>query len=270
MKEESEERELEIFLQKFQKPAFQEPSEELDMAFYRLLATEKQAIVITKQPTRLVAFWQNNYLKYAAVFVGLLGAFWVGRITTEPLKIIDTKIVYVPSETIETQKITPEKPIFIAQKSPQQRSVMTQITDLRKEMKAFQENQERMMLSLLKRESASDRLQALNYSYQIEQPDTEVLNALIKTLDEDPNMNVRMAAADAIGQFSNAKVVREGLIKSLMKQQEPSLQMAVIGLLTRVRERRAIPMLQQFAQNENISEQVKQQVEESIRLMSEE
>lgn len=271
MKEASEEQELERFLQKLQKPASQEPDQALDKAFYALLADEKEAQQTKQKQTNVWVFLNHNYLKYAAVLVGLIGAFWVGRLTTVPTEIEKTKIVYVPVNK-PAQQLAQESPTKITQKQPviERSSVITQIANLKKEMSAVKENQEKLMLTMLQHESASDRLQALNFSYKIEQPNEEVLNALIKTLDEDPSMNVRMAAADAISQFTNVKMVRKALIKSLMKQQEPSLQIAVINILTNAKERKAIPMLQYFAQNENISESVKQQIEESIRILGQE
>ena len=49
-------------------------------------------------------------------------------------------------------------------------------------------------LSLLQQQSAGDRLQGVNWSYRVEQPDTAVLAALLTTVNHDPNVNVRLAA----------------------------------------------------------------------------
>ena len=77
----------------------------------------------------------------------------------------------------------------------------------------------------------------------MQQPDEQVLKALIYTLDYDRNVNVRIAAADAIGRFGNNANVRDALVKSLLKQQEPTLQISIIDILTKFNERRALPAL---------------------------
>jgi len=69
-----------------------------------------------------------------------------------------------------------------------------------------------VMLSLLKQQSASERLRGVNWSYQIEQPDEQVLSALLRALDSDPNVNVRLAAVDALQQFARRALVKKGLL----------------------------------------------------------
>ena len=61
-------------------------------------------------------------------------------------------------------------------------------------------------LSLLQQQSASDRLKGVNYAVRLEQPDTEVLAALLYTVNHDQNMNVRLAAIDAIRTYADSPV----------------------------------------------------------------
>src|SRR5438105_11997627 len=47
---------------------------------------------------------------------------------------------------------------------------------------------EMVTLALLQQSSASERLRGAHWSYQLEQPDREVLSALLRALDSDPNV----------------------------------------------------------------------------------
>ncbi len=245
------------------------PDKAMDEAFYAILKAEREK---TKPKEAIIKpFWQRSYFKYAASIVGLAGAFFIGKFSRQPQIVELTKVVYVPQKTnvlIEPNQITTQATIHVVQNEKTKTkpvNIATEIAHIKEEMTAMKNSQETMMLAMLKHESASDRIQALDFSYKLDQPNEQVLLALIKTLDEDPNINVRMAAADAMVQFRNTKTVRDALIKSLLKQQEPTLQIAVINLLVQARERRALPALQLLAHNEDIVESVKQQAEESIK-----
>src|SRR3990170_3353324 len=60
------------------------------------------------------------------------------------------------------------------------------------------ELKEVMMLSLLEKESATDRLKAVSLTQGMDQGSKKVTEALIQTLNNDENVNVRLAALDAL------------------------------------------------------------------------
>src|SRR5205085_6826595 len=70
-------------------------------------------------------------------------------------------------------------------------------------------------LSLMQQQSASERLKGVSWSYQMRQPDREVLMALLDTLTHDPNVNVRLATVDALRQFGEQPVVRRGVVDAM-------------------------------------------------------
>lgn len=240
-----------------------------DKDFYNFLQDEKSNL---KAPFKITRFFERTYFKYAASFIGLLLAFWFGRQTSESKvineivaeknnpKVIE-KIVEVPVIRVDT--------LYIAQKqfptNTQASNVMSEIGNLKKEI---QETKDLLIVSMLKRESASERIQAVNYSYDLQRPDEKVLKALIYTLDFDPNVNVRLAAADAIGRFGYDEYVRDALIKSLMKQQEPTLQITIIETLTKLNVRTALPAFRLLAEDDRTSEFVRQKVEEGTKILS--
>jgi hypothetical protein len=120
-------------------------------------------------------------------------------------------------------------------------------------------------LSLLQQQSAGDRLQGVNWSYRVEQPDTEVLAALLTTVNHDPNVNVRLAAVDALRNFSDSPVARKGLVQALGKQNSPLVQIAVLDQLVEMRERPAAAPIKALLSSADLNADVKQRAEWAIR-----
>ena len=120
-------------------------------------------------------------------------------------------------------------------------------------------------LSLLQQQSAGDRLQGVNWSYRVEQPDTEVLAALLTTVNHDPNVNVRLAAVEALRNFSHSPVARKGLAQALGKQTSPLVQIAVLDELVELRERSAGEPIKLLLARSDLNSDVKQRAEWAIR-----
>jgi hypothetical protein len=96
-------------------------------------------------------------------------------------------------------------------------------------------------LSLMQQQSATDRLQGVNWAYRVEKSDTDVVTALLKTVREDASVNVRLAAVDALKPFAKGSpLVRKALIQSLVRQDSPMVEIALVDLLVELRESSAI------------------------------
>src|SRR5215831_14310763 len=61
-------------------------------------------------------------------------------------------------------------------------------------------------LSLLQQQNATDRLRGVTWAYHVEESDTQVLSALLHTINHDSNVNVRLAAVDAMRTFADSTV----------------------------------------------------------------
>jgi hypothetical protein len=120
-------------------------------------------------------------------------------------------------------------------------------------------------LSLLQQQSASDRLKGINYAYTLEQTDSDVTSALLHTVKYDPNDNVRLAAVDALYKFTGSPAVRRGLRDALENQPSPLVQMALIELMSDLREPRFRQALQQVAANPNVAPEVRARAERALR-----
>jgi hypothetical protein len=119
-------------------------------------------------------------------------------------------------------------------------------------------------LSLLQQQSASDRLKGVNWSYRVEQSDTEVLSALLKTVNQDPNVNVRLAAVDALRNFGQSPLARKALVQSLPKQSSPMVEIALIDLLVELKEKPAAPALQGLLSKPDIDPNVRQRANSAL------
>jgi anti-sigma factor RsiW len=98
-------------------------------------------------------------------------------------------------------------------------------------------------LSLLEQQSASERLRGVDYSSRVDQSDTQVLAALLHAVSHDPNVNVRLAAVDALRKFAGNPSVKGTLDQSLAKQDSPMVQLALIDFIVDTRDKNAVPAL---------------------------
>ena len=117
-----------------------------------------------------------------------------------------------------------------------------------------------MTISLIENESASKRLQAVNYAEEFEKPGNDILNALINKMHYDDHTNVRLAAAEALVKFSDSEMVRKALIKAMDIEQDPGIQIELIQILVSIQEKRAVPSMEKLLQNEETPGYVKDQV----------
>jgi hypothetical protein len=116
-------------------------------------------------------------------------------------------------------------------------------------------------LSLLQQQSASERLRGVSYALRVEPNDSAVLGALLDTVNRDPNVNVRLAAVDALHPFAASPTTRNGILQALSKQEAPLVQVALIDLLVDLKVKQAEPELRQLLQNAAANAGVRQRAE---------
>jgi anti-sigma factor RsiW len=116
-------------------------------------------------------------------------------------------------------------------------------------------------LSLLQQQSASDRLRGVEWSYRLVQPDEQVVSALLRALDSDPNVNVRLAAVDALQQFGSDGTVRKGLVRSLAAQRSPLVQFELINVMVELKEKESVPVLKELSQRPDLNPTVRERAE---------
>ncbi|HET6558876.1 MAG TPA: zf-HC2 domain-containing protein [Prolixibacteraceae bacterium] len=124
-----------------------------------------------------------------------------------------------------------------------------------------------MMLSLLQNPSASQRIRAVSYTEEISHVDMKVLGALFTTLNEDPNVNVRLATLEVLTKLAAEPKVREGLVRSINLQDSPLMQTAIADVMVKLQEKSAVDSLQKLLNKKNLNKMVKSKIEESIQIL---
>jgi hypothetical protein len=139
-----------------------------------------------------------------------------------------------------------------------------EIASVREELKDVKEL---MMLSLLEKESVTDRLKAVSLTEEMDQASQKVTSALIQTLNNDSNVNVRLAALDALRVYSVDSKVRQELIRSIGKQDSPLVQIALAELMAQLQAKSSVKELEKILKNENTPTDVKKKIEESLKVL---
>jgi hypothetical protein len=126
---------------------------------------------------------------------------------------------------------------------------------------------EMMMISLLEKESATERLKAVGLTQEIADPSAKVTQALLKTLTTDENVNVRLAALEALQAYAKEPHVREGLIRSIAQQDSPLVQVALAELMLALQEKSSVSELQKVLELKKTPKEVKEKIKKTIDVL---
>jgi hypothetical protein len=113
-------------------------------------------------------------------------------------------------------------------------------------------------LSLMQQQSAGERLRGVNWAYRVESSDTEVLSALLETVNNDSSVNVRISAVEALHTFGSSPVTRTAIVQSIRKQTSPLVQVALIELLVDLKVTEAAPELKKLITDDAIDASVRE------------
>jgi phosphoribosylformylglycinamidine (FGAM) synthase PurS component len=144
-------------------------------------------------------------------------------------------------------------------KDEQVAEMQNDISEMKQQMQA---------INLLKNESASQRIKAVNYTEEIQNPSNETIEALINTLETDPSSNVRLAAVYSLSRFKNNNLVKNAFINTLNKQDDPMVQIVIINLLVEMEEVKAVDKLKELLKTKDLHEEVKTQAELGVKVLS--
>lgn len=131
-----------------------------------------------------------------------------------------------------------------------------------------QEMRRMMMLALIDNPSATERIRAVGYTSDITNADERVIEALMTTLNNDSNVNVRLVTLEALTQFANDPLVRKELVKSLAKQDSPMVQVALADIMVRLQEKQSIKVFRELLRKKDLNDLVKVKIEQTIKDLS--
>jgi hypothetical protein len=126
------------------------------------------------------------------------------------------------------------------------------------------EMRQMVTLSLLAQPSSSERIRGISWSTRVDKPNDSLISALLNTLNSDPNVNVRLAAVDALTMFGDQPGIRPALIQSLTKESSPLVQICIIDLLVTLKEKRSLEALRNLITDQKLNPSVKQRAEWGI------
>lgn len=144
-------------------------------------------------------------------------------------------------------------------------SQKTEISSLTQEVSDLKEM---MMLSLLEKESASERLRAVSLTEEMNDASSTVTQALLNTLNNDTNISVRLAALDALKPYTKVAHIREELVRSIGKQDSPLVQVALAELMAALQEKSSVKELQKILRNENTPRDVRSKIKKTITVLT--
>jgi predicted anti-sigma-YlaC factor YlaD len=121
-----------------------------------------------------------------------------------------------------------------------------------------------MMLAMLDNPLASERLKAVNYTGEMKRVDDTVIAALLATLNNDPNDNVRLSTLEALARLAGNPGVRTGLVQSITKQDSPVIQIAIADVMLKLQEKRSVGSLRELLKQKDLNNEVKDKVKETI------
>jgi hypothetical protein len=127
-----------------------------------------------------------------------------------------------------------------------------------------EEVRERLVLTLLEQPSANKRLQGVSEANKIERVDETVIKALLQTLNNDPNVNVRLAAIESLTNYVSEPMVRMGLVQSIVQQNSPIVQVTLANLMVALQEKESIASFKHLIQTQQLDSSVKKKLENSI------
>jgi hypothetical protein len=123
---------------------------------------------------------------------------------------------------------------------------------------------EMMMLSLLENPSASERIRAVGFTSEITNVNAKMIEALLTTLNNDPNVNVRLMTLEALTHYAENPAVREGLVQSIVQQESPLVQSALADAMLKMQEKKSIQPFKKLLGQKSINGQVRTKIEQTI------
>lgn len=157
---------------------------------------------------------------------------------------------------------------FIGQSFMSDRSsFQDQYVALQKESAEVEAVRSQLVMALINQPSANKRLQGINESEKLDQVTEVVITALFKTLNNDQNINVRLAAIGSLSKYTQNPLVREGLVNSLAEQNSPMVQIALAELMVTIQEKSSVESMQKMLEQPGLNDAAKQKLKQSINIL---
>lgn len=122
-----------------------------------------------------------------------------------------------------------------------------------------------MMMALIDKPRASERIRAVRMVEGLEQPVFEAIELLIKAMNEDENINVRLASIEVLFAFKHLPAVQQALLRSLPSQDSPMVQMELLRMLKEAEATIDNGALQKMLNDEQLDTGIRQQLQQLLK-----
>ena len=225
-------REYETIFQTISATEMEKPHESLKTNFNYMLRSEVNKLKPNRESAlkfSVTRNWSPVFLRIAASIALLIGGAFLGNIIH--------------------QKIT-------------NRNIVMQSDNPRDEKK-----NNILIYTLLNDKSPGQRIKTVNSIEDNASPDPKVINAILTVLNNDDNINVRLAAVYTLSKFLDNQPVLDSLVESLGKQTEPLIQIMLMNILTEKMEAKAVEPMKKIIMHKNTMDQVKYAAEKNINVL---
>ncbi len=204
------------------------PSHNLEAGFLKMLEKEKQhavkVVAIKSKRESSKNNWLSSAMKIAASLAILLTAFSAGRYFQSKEAL--KEIAVIESESIQLKQTT--------------------------------------MISLMENQSASKRIQGVQFIGEFKQPDEKIIAALTDRMLNDKNTNVRLTAVEALSKLTSSEKVKETFILALGIEKDPSIQITIIQHLVTLQEKKAIQPMKKLLEQEDTQPFIKAEINQVL------
>lgn len=207
-----------------EKEGKQLPSARLQTNFSNMLKVEKGNQAQVVSIGQERKNWMAPILKLAAGIALLISIFYLGHYSQQQQT--ENSILIVESERLQAQQMA--------------------------------------VLAMLENQSASKRIQGVQYTEEFKEPDQDIVLALADRMRFDENTNVRMAALEALSKFSNSIMVKEVFLKTLETEKNPSIQIALIQNLVEMQEKKAVAPMKKLLEKEDTQPFIKAEINQAL------
>ena len=123
------------------------------------------------------------------------------------------------------------------------------------------------MFALIDQPSAIDRIKAVNMTNNFASVNDKVVTAMLKTLNNDPNENVRLITVEALYEFADNPRVREGLILSIIKQNSPLVQLALADIMIALQEKKSVEHFENLLKKKDLNDSVRNRLQQTVKVL---
>jgi hypothetical protein len=209
-----------------------EPSEKMDKRFYAMVEDEQRKALLGAQDIKRRAPWADLLIRPGLRIAAGISLFLLGWFASDWLGPI-------PGKSSQLANLTGE----------------------------VRELKETLVMTMMQQSSPVERIKAVNMITEFGSANNQIIESLLRILNNDSNDNVRLLALETLIRYSANPGVREGLVTAIANQTSPMVQLRLAEIMVALNEKRSVPEFQKVLQNTNLNYNVRGKMNETIDVL---